>query len=83
LPEFNRRMRDMAATGGMNFMGMMPETYNVIINTNHKMIQRILDTTEDDSRAKLARQAYDLALLSQGMLKGAELTNFIQRSVEL
>jgi molecular chaperone HtpG len=83
LPEFNRRMRDMAATGGMNFMGMMPETYNVIINTNHKMIQKILDAPEDDSRAKLARQAYDLALLSQGMLKGSELTNFIQRSVEL
>jgi molecular chaperone HtpG len=83
LPEFNRRMRDMAASGGMNFMGMMPETYNVIINTNHKMIQKILDTTEDDSRTKLARQAYDLALLSQGMLKGNELTNFIQRSVEL
>jgi molecular chaperone HtpG len=82
LPEFNRRMRDMAATGGMNFMGMMPETYNVIINTNHKMIQKILDTPEDDNRTKLARQAYDLALLSQGMLKGTELTNFIQRSVE-
>jgi molecular chaperone HtpG len=82
LPEFNRRMRDMAATGGMNFMGIMPETYNVIVNTNHKMIQKILDAPED-TRANLARQAYDLALLSQGMLKGTELTNFIQRSIEL
>jgi molecular chaperone HtpG len=83
LPEFNRRMRDMAASGGMNFMGMMPETYNVIVNTNHKMIQKILDAADDNSREKLARQAYDLALLSQGMLKGSELTNFIQRSVEI
>jgi molecular chaperone HtpG len=83
LPEFNRRMRDMAASGGMNFMGMMPETYNVIVNTNHKMIQKILDAADDNSREKLARQAYDLALLSQGMLKGADLTNFIQRSVEI
>jgi molecular chaperone HtpG len=83
LPEFNRRMRDMAASGGMNFMGMMPETYNVIVNTNHKMIQKILDAADDNTREKLARQAYDLALLSQGMLKGAELTNFIQRSVEI
>jgi molecular chaperone HtpG len=82
LPEFNRRMRDMAATGGMNFMGMMPETYNVIVNTNHKMIQKIVDAADDVTREKLARQAYDLALLSQGMLKGAELTSFIQRSVE-
>ncbi|MFL5730435.1 MAG: molecular chaperone HtpG, partial [Cytophagaceae bacterium] len=83
LPEFNRRMRDMAATGGMNFMGMLPEMYNVIINTNHKMVSKILDTKDEEQRNKLARQAYDLGLLSQGMLKGTELTNFIQRSVEL
>jgi molecular chaperone HtpG len=83
MPEFNRRMRDMAATGGMGFMGKMPESYNVIVNTNHQMIQKLLSSSETEIKAKIAKQAYDLALLSQGMLKGTDLTSFIQRSVEL
>jgi molecular chaperone HtpG len=83
LPEFTRRMRDMAAGGGMGFMGKMPETYNVIINTNHKMIQKLLNESNEEIKAKTAKQAFDLALLSQGLLKGSDLTNFIQRSVEL
>jgi molecular chaperone HtpG len=83
LPEFMRRMRDMSATGGMGFMGKMPETYNLVINTNHKMIQKLLNAPDEENKTKVAKQAYDLALLSQGLLKGTDLTNFIQRSVEL
>jgi molecular chaperone HtpG len=83
LPEFMRRMRDMSATGGMSFMGKMPETYNVVINTNHRMIQKVLDAPDEENKTKIAKQAFDLALLSQGLLKGTDLSNFIQRSVEL
>lgn len=84
LPEFMRRMKDMAATGGgMPFMGNMPETYNVAINANHPMSAKILAAKREDTRIKFAKQAYDLALLSQNMLNGASLTKFIERSVEL
>jgi len=85
LPEFMRRMKDMAATGGggMPFMGQMPETYNVAINTNHPLSAKILSAKREDTRIKYAKQAYDLALLSQNMLDGPSLTSFIERSVEL
>jgi molecular chaperone HtpG len=85
LPEFMRRMKDMAATGGggMAFMGQMPETYNVSVNANHALSSKILSAKRDDTRVKYAKQAYDLALLSQNMLDGPSLTKFIQRSVEL
>ena len=85
LPEFMRRMKDMAATGGggMPFMGTMPETYNVAINANHPISRKILAAKRTDTRVKFAKQAYDLALLSQNMLDGASLTKFIERSVEL
>jgi len=85
LPEFMRRMKDMAATGGggMPFMGSMPETYNVAINANHPISSKILSAKREDTRIKYAKQAYDLALLSQNMLDGASLTKFIERSVEL
>jgi molecular chaperone HtpG len=83
--EWMRRMKDMARTGGggMNFMGSMPDSYNVAINGNHQIIQKILKAESDEQKQKLAKQAYDLALLSQSMLTGADLTNFIKRSVEL
>jgi molecular chaperone HtpG len=83
-PEFMRRMRDMAryGGGGMQFMGNMPETYNVSINANHAISQRILKARKEN-REKLAKQAYDLALLSQNLLQGADLTAFVKRSVEL
>ncbi|MDH3711843.1 MAG: molecular chaperone HtpG [Cyclobacteriaceae bacterium] len=84
MPEFMRRMKDMAATGGgMPFMGNMPESFNVSINANHPMSAKILKAKREDTRVKFAKQAYDLALLSQNMLEGASLTKFIQRSVEL
>jgi molecular chaperone HtpG len=83
MSEFMRRMKDMAKTGGgYGFMGTMPDNYNVAINGNHSIVQKILKA-EGDQKTRLAKQAYDLALLSQNMLTGAELTNFIRRSVEL
>jgi molecular chaperone HtpG len=84
MSEFMRRMRDMAKTGGgYGFFGTMPENYNVSINGNHSIVQKILNADNDEAKGKLAKQAYDLALLSQNMLTGADLTNFIKRSVEL
>lgn len=85
MSEFMRRMKDMAKTGGggYGFMGSMPDNYNVSINGNHTIVQKILKAETEEQKAKLAKQAYDLALLSQNMLTGAELTAFIKRSVEL
>lgn len=86
MSEWMRRMKDMARTGGgggMNFMGGMPDSYNVAINGNHHIIQKILKAESEEQKLKLAKQSYDLALLSQSMLTGADLTNFIRRSVEL
>lgn len=84
LPEFMRRMKDMSKTGGggMMFMGNMPDTYNVSINANHPINNRILKAREE-SRENIAKQAFDLALLSQNMLTGSALTAFVKRSVEL
>ncbi len=84
LPEFMRRMKDMSATGGgMNFMGAMPEIYNVVVNSNHPAVEKILKEASEESQKKIAKQVYDLALLSQGMLSGKDLTDFIKRSVEI
>jgi molecular chaperone HtpG len=82
-PEFMRRMKDMSALGGGGFMGNMPEFLNVVINGNHTLIQKILSQPDEENKVKIAKQSYDLALLSQGMLSGKELTEFIKRSVEL
>jgi len=86
MSEWMRRMKDMARTGGgggMSFMGTMPDTYNVAINGNHALVQKILKAETEENKTKLAKQVYDLALLSQNMLTGADLTSFIKRSVEL
>jgi len=87
MSEWMRRMKDMAKTGGgggmYGFMGGMPDNYNVAINGNHGIIQKMLKAETEEQKTKLAKQAYDLALLSQNMLTGADLTNFIKRSVEL
>jgi molecular chaperone HtpG len=64
-------------------MGQMPDNYNLSINGNHPVIQKILKAEGEDKQTQLAKQAYDLALLSQNMLTGADLTNFIKRSVDL
>jgi molecular chaperone HtpG len=85
MSEFMRRMKDMARTGGggYGFMGTMPDNYNVAVNGNHTIVQKILKAGTEEEKTKLAKQAYDLGLLSQNMLTGAELTDFIKRSVEL
>jgi molecular chaperone HtpG len=85
MSEFMRRMKDMAKTGGggYGFMGAMPEVYNVAINGNHPIVQKVLQAENEEAKLKLAKQAYDLALLSQNMLSGADLTNFIKRSIDL
>jgi molecular chaperone HtpG len=86
MSEWMRRMKDMARTGGgggMGFMGAMPDSYNVAINGNHSLVQKILKAETEETQLKLAKQVYDLALLSQSMLTGADLTSFIKRSVEL
>ena len=83
-PEFMRRMKDMQKTGGVGFMGQnMPDMYNLVINTNHPLASEILETKTDKKREKLIRQALDLAKLSKGVLKGADLSAFIKRSVDL
>lgn len=84
-PEFMRRMKDMSQMGGgaMGFYGNMPDMYNLVVNANHPLITRILDEKDTARQNNLAKQAADLALLSQGLLKGESLTNFIKRSVEL
>jgi len=84
MDEFMRRMKDMAALGGgMSFYGSLPDNYKVAINGNHKLVSRILEAGTEDAQVKLAKQAFDLALLSQGMLTGAELTEFVNRSLQL
>jgi molecular chaperone HtpG len=85
MSEFMRRMKDMAKLGGGGyaFMGGMPDNYSVSVNANHAIVQRIINAENEDQKVKLAKQAYDLALLSQNMLTGADLTSFIKRSVEL
>ena len=84
ISEWMRRMKDMAKMGGnMGFMGTMPDSYNVAINSNHPVIQRVLKAEAEDQQLKLAKQAFDLGLLSQNMLKGPDLTNFIKRSIDL
>ncbi|MES2593012.1 MAG: molecular chaperone HtpG [Bacteroidota bacterium] len=83
-PEFMRRMKDMSAMGGgMAFYGSMPEMHNLVVNTNHPLITKIVNEKNEDKQKQLTKQAADLAMLSQGLLKGEELTKFIKRSVEL
>jgi molecular chaperone HtpG len=84
MDEFMRRMKDMAAMGGgMGFYGNMPDNYKVVVNGNHKLVSRILEEQNEEVQSQLAKQAFDLALLSQGLLIGAELTEFVNRSVNL
>ena len=83
--EFMRRMKEQQAMGGggMNFMGNMPEMFNLVVNANHPLTSQILGEKSKKAQKNLAKQATDLALLAQGMLKGEELTAFIKRSVGL
>ncbi|MEC8536973.1 MAG: molecular chaperone HtpG, partial [Bacteroidota bacterium] len=85
-PEFMRRMKEMQQTGGgggMFGMGNMPEMYNLVVNTNSDLVNQILNTKTAKKRERLINQSLDLAQLSQGLLKGEALTNFIKRSYEI
>ncbi|GAB3797049.1 molecular chaperone HtpG [Spirosoma humi] len=82
LPEFMRRMKDMSALSGeQSFYGNFPMTHNVVVNANHPLIGKILAETDVDAQKALVKQVYDLALLSQNMLTGADLTAFVKRTV--
>jgi len=82
-PEFMRRMKEMSASGGGGMFGMgnFPEMYNLVVNTNSELATNILNSAED-AQKDLVKQALDLAKLSQGLLKGEELTAFVKRSFE-
>jgi molecular chaperone HtpG len=84
-PEFMRRMKDMSAMGGggMAFYGSMPDMHNLVVNCNHPLISKILNEKDAQKQKQLTKQTADLAMLSQGLLKGEELTKFIRRSLEL
>ncbi|PWK18709.1 molecular chaperone HtpG [Xanthomarina spongicola] len=83
-PEFMRRMKEMQQTGGGMFgMGNMPDMYNLVVNTNSELVSDILATKTKKKQERLINQSLDLARLSQGLLKGEELTNFIKRSYEM
>ena len=81
-PEFMRRMKDMQQTGGGG-MGNMPDMYSLIVNTNHELVSKILNTRTEKKRNSLIKQSVDLAKLSQNTLTGKELTDFINRSIDL
>ncbi len=84
-PEFMRRMKDMGAAGGgmTAFYAQMPDEVTLTVNGNHPIYQTLLKESDEAVKTRQVRNLADLALLSQGLLKGAELTNFINRSVEM
>lgn len=83
-PEFMRRMKEMSATGGGGMFGMgnFPEMYHLVVNTNSPLATSILNTKDENEKQSLIKQAFDLARLSQGLLKGKELTDFIKRNFQ-
>jgi molecular chaperone HtpG len=84
-PEFMRRMKEMSQTGGGGMFGMgnFPEMYNLVVNSNSELATTILNTEDKSVQESLVKQALDLAKISQGLLKGEELTAFVKRSFEL
>jgi len=84
-PEFMRRMKDMSKLGGggMDYMGTMPDAFNLVVNSNHKVVSDILKEKDNNKQENVVKQITDLAKLSQNLLKGQELTDFIKRSVDI
>lgn len=81
-PEFMRRMKEMQALQGMD-MGMLPDSHNVVINTNHPLIaQKLLRMKSEEKKEAFADYLHKLAMLNQNMLSGEELSKFISRSIE-
>lgn len=83
--EFMRRMKDMEAIGGSPMMGMgsLPDTYNLVVNTNNPLVDKIVAEEDESKQDQLIRQIYDLARLSKNLLKGKELDEFVKRSVSM
>lgn len=80
-PEFIRRMMEQQKMGGAGFFGAFPENYNMVVNANHPKIGSLLSKSEEE-QGQTVKQLTDLALLSQGMLKGEALNEFIERNIE-
>jgi len=81
-PEFIRRMKEMQMMQGMG-MDMFPDSYQVIVNSNHPLIaEKILHATDEATQKEIATHLYRLALLNQNMLSGADLTDFVKKSLE-
>jgi len=85
VPEFMRRMKEMQMSGGGGMMGMgdFPDMYDLVVNANHSLASKILDTDDEVLRSSAVNQALDLAKLQQNLLHGEELTAFITRSYEM
>ena len=80
--EWMRRMKEMQSmSGGMNFMGNMPDQVNIVVNTNHALASKVLKSKA--KKQEKIQQLIDIALLSQGLLKGKKMTEFINRSFEV
>ena len=82
-PEFMRRMKEMSATGGGGMFGAFPDMYHVVVNANAPLADAILAAPDESAKEKLIKQAFDLARLSQGLLKGKELSEFVKRNWEI
>lgn len=84
-PEFMRRMKDMSAVGGGGMMGFgnFPDSYNLVVNANHPLVYKMATDDSEEGNKNLVKQLTDLALLSQNLLKGKDLTSFIKRSVDI
>lgn len=81
-PEFMRRMKEMQALQGMQLDGM-PESYNIVVNTNHPLVaEKLIKMRSEEKKEEFVTHLYNLALLNQGMLKGPELTSFINKSID-
>ena len=83
--EFMRRMKDMEAIGGSPMMGMggLPDTYNLVVNTNNPLVYKIISEDDEQKQDQLIKQIYDLARLSKNLLKGKELDEFVKRSINM
>ena len=83
--EFMRRMKDMEAIGGGGMMGLggLPETYEMVLNTNNPLLGKVLEEKSKKKQDKLVSQMYDLARISKNLLKGKELTDFVKRSISI
>jgi molecular chaperone HtpG len=82
-PEFMRRMSDISQMGGMDYMAGMGRSYTILVNSNHELITGLVDSSDEEKNKNIVNQLIDLALLSQGMLKGEKLSRFINRSVDI